>query len=37
MDLGVEHVTFWGSSLDNMRKRPLREKKALLDVYRKYF
>lgn len=37
LDLGVEHVTFWGSSLDNMRKRPLREKKALLDVYRKYF
>lgn len=37
LDLGVKYVTFWGSSLDNLRKRPLREKKALLDIYRKYF
>lgn len=37
LDLGVKYVTFWGSSLDNLRKRPLREKKALLDIYRRYF
>ncbi|OGI24954.1 MAG: di-trans,poly-cis-decaprenylcistransferase [Candidatus Moranbacteria bacterium RBG_13_45_13] len=37
LDFGVKHITFWGSSLDNLRKRPLREKKALLDIYRKYF
>ncbi|MDD5489647.1 MAG: polyprenyl diphosphate synthase [Candidatus Moranbacteria bacterium] len=37
LDLGVKYITFWGSSLDNLRKRPLREKKALLDIYRKYF
>jgi undecaprenyl diphosphate synthase len=37
LDLGVKHVTFWGSSLDNLQKRPWREKKALLDIYRKYF
>lgn len=36
-DLGVKHVTFWGSSLDNLRKRPWREKKALLDIYLRYF
>ncbi len=36
-DLGVKYVTFWGSSLDNLRKRPFREKRALLDIYRKYF
>lgn len=37
LDLGVKHVTFWGSSLDNIKRRPWREKKALLDIYRKYF
>jgi undecaprenyl diphosphate synthase len=37
LDLGVKYITFWGSSLDNLRKRPLREKKALLDIYRRYF
>jgi undecaprenyl diphosphate synthase len=37
LDLGVKYVTFWGSSLDNLQKRPWREKKALLDIYRKYF
>jgi undecaprenyl diphosphate synthase len=36
-DLGVKHVTFWGSSVDNLTKRPLREKRALLDIYRRYF
>jgi undecaprenyl diphosphate synthase len=37
LDLGVKYVTFWGSSMDNLQKRPWREKKALLNVYRKYF
>lgn len=37
LDLGVKHVTFWGSSMDNMQKRPWREKKALLEVYRRHF
>lgn len=37
LDLGVKYVTFWGSSLDNLQKRPWREKKALLGIYRKYF
>ncbi|MFA5926458.1 MAG: polyprenyl diphosphate synthase [Parcubacteria group bacterium] len=36
-DLGVKYITFWGSSLDNLQKRPWREKKALLEIYRKYF
>jgi undecaprenyl diphosphate synthase len=37
LDLGVKHVTFWGSSMDNLQKRPWREKRALLDIYRRYF
>jgi undecaprenyl diphosphate synthase len=37
LDLGVKHVTFWGSSMDNLRKRPWKEKRALLDIYRRYF
>jgi len=34
---GIECMTFWGSSMDNLRKRPIQEKKALLDIYKKYF
>jgi undecaprenyl diphosphate synthase len=37
LDLGVKYVTFWGSSLDNLAKRPWREKRALLRIYGKYF
>lgn len=37
IDLGVKYVTFWGSSADNLRKRPWREKKALLDIYHRNF
>jgi undecaprenyl diphosphate synthase len=36
-ELGVKYLTFWGSSIDNLKKRPLREKKALLDIYKRYF
>ena len=35
--LGVREISFWGSSLDNLTKRPLREKQALLSIYEKYF
>lgn len=35
--LGVKYITFWGSSLDNLIKRPFLEKKALLDIYSRYF
>ncbi|MDP1884096.1 MAG: polyprenyl diphosphate synthase [Candidatus Moranbacteria bacterium] len=34
---GVDCITFWGSSIDNLTKRPVQEKKALLDIYKKYF
>jgi len=34
---GVKCLTFWGSSMDNLTKRPLIEKKALLDIYQRYF
>ncbi|MDP1619948.1 MAG: undecaprenyl diphosphate synthase family protein, partial [bacterium] len=34
---GVDCITFWGSSIDNLTKRPIQEKKALLDIYKKYF
>ncbi|MCX6767073.1 MAG: polyprenyl diphosphate synthase [Candidatus Moranbacteria bacterium] len=36
-DLGIRHFTFWGSSVDNLKKRPFAEKKALLDIYKRYF
>jgi undecaprenyl diphosphate synthase len=34
---GIKCITFWGSSLDNLTKRPLAEKQALLDIYKRYF
>jgi undecaprenyl diphosphate synthase len=34
---GVESFSVWGSSMDNLTKRPMAEKKALLDIYKKYF
>jgi len=34
---GVRCVTFWGSSVDNLTKRPLEEKLALLRIYEEYF
>ena len=35
--LGVREVSFWGSSLENLAKRPLAESKALLRIYETYF
>ena len=37
IQLGVKCLTFWGSSLDNLTKRPFAEKVALLDIYERYF
>jgi len=34
---GIQCLSFWGSSLDNLKKRPLEEKRALLQIYEKYF
>lgn len=36
-ECGVTHLSTWGSSLENMKKRPLRERMELLDVYQEYF
>ncbi len=36
-ECGVKTLTFWGSSMDNLTKRPVVEKKALLEVYEEYF
>lgn len=33
----IKNISFWGSSMDNLKKRPLLEKRALLDIYEKYF
>jgi tritrans,polycis-undecaprenyl-diphosphate synthase [geranylgeranyl-diphosphate specific] len=35
--LGIRCLSFWGSSLENLKKRPLPEKRALLGIYEKYF
>lgn len=36
-DLGIKNLSFWGSSLENLQKRPLRERQELLRVYEEYF
>ena len=36
-NLGIKGLVFWGSSVNNLTKRPLKEKLALLDIYEKYF
>lgn len=36
-ELGIPEVSWWGSSLENIKKRPLAEVSALFDVYTKYF
>jgi undecaprenyl diphosphate synthase len=36
-DNGIYCVSFWGSSLENLQKRPLREKQELLRIYEEYF
>ncbi len=36
-DNGVYCLSFWGSSLENLIKRPLREKQELLKIYEEYF
>lgn len=36
-DNGVFCLSFWGSSLENLQKRPLREKQELLRIYEEYF
>lgn len=35
--LGIRHLSFWGSSLENLKKRPLPETQALLRIYETYF
>lgn len=36
-EAGVKCLSFWGSSQDNLKKRPMEEKRALLDIYVEYF
>lgn len=35
--IGIRCFSLWGSSLENMTKRPLQEKMALLKIYEEYF
>lgn len=35
--MGIKHTSFWGSSLENLKRRPFQEKRALLGIYEKYF
>lgn len=35
--LGIREISFWGSSLENLVKRPVLESKALLRIYETYF
>ncbi|MEI9966299.1 MAG: polyprenyl diphosphate synthase [Candidatus Moraniibacteriota bacterium] len=36
-ELGIRQFTIWGSSLENLSKRPAAETRALLDIYARYF
>ncbi|MEN8252063.1 MAG: polyprenyl diphosphate synthase [Patescibacteria group bacterium] len=36
-DLDIKHLSFWGSSVENMKKRSLKERRALVKIYEKYF
>jgi undecaprenyl diphosphate synthase len=36
LKLGVRCLSIWGSSMDNLSKRPMRETRALLDIYGRY-
>lgn len=36
-DMGIRYVSLWGSSMENLTKRPIKERAALLDVYERYF
>ncbi|MEI8343983.1 MAG: polyprenyl diphosphate synthase [Candidatus Moraniibacteriota bacterium] len=37
LSMGVKCVSLWGSSVENLTKRPLLEKKELLRIYEDYF
>jgi undecaprenyl diphosphate synthase len=36
-EMKIPYFTFWGSSLDNLTKRPKREVQVLISLYQKYF
>lgn len=36
-EIGVREISFWGSSLENLTKRPLKERQELLRIYATYF
>ncbi|PID52365.1 MAG: di-trans,poly-cis-decaprenylcistransferase [Candidatus Moraniibacteriota bacterium] len=36
-NMGITCISFWGSSVENMTKRPIKERKALLRIYEDYF
>lgn len=36
-DIGIREISFWGSSMENLTKRPLRERQELLKIYATYF
>lgn len=36
-ELGIRVFSFWGSSVENLAKRPFEEKRALLGIYEEYF
>lgn len=36
-DLGIRELSLWGSSLDNLKKRPLEETREMLRIYSEHF
>ena len=36
-NIGVQYLSFWGSSMENMTKRSIQERRGLIKIYEKYF
>ncbi len=36
LDMGIKYMSFWGSSIKNLQKRPFAERRNLLAIYEKY-
>ncbi|MFA5986177.1 MAG: polyprenyl diphosphate synthase [Parcubacteria group bacterium] len=36
-ELGIQYISIWGSSKENLVKRPMRERQELINIYTKYF
>lgn len=36
-EIGIKYLSFWGSSVENLQKRSIKERRALVKIYEEYF